>query len=111
MGRLCLDHWRYRYARRMRGILIALNIVMMITVFVAAAMGKLVIAFFMMALCGLFFLPVGMLGCYRCGYNVFRPYRGASYPEHGDSYTGKPAFPRPIPDVCPKCGAQLLSSG
>ena len=110
MSKLQPNHWRYRYAAKMRAPLIALYFGL-VPVAVAAFLTHHV-EFAVLAIVAEwpFILPIALLGCYRCHFNVFRRYRGPSSPEHGDSYTNQIAFPVPIPDRCPKCGAVLLDA-
>ena len=109
MPRLNPDHWRYRYARRMRAPLLAVNLAMIVAILVSAATGIVSIAIISIVLMGALASPLGMLGCHQCSFNVFRRYRGPASPEHGDSYTRQFAMPIAIPDTCPKCGATLLT--
>jgi hypothetical protein len=63
-----------------------------------------------------FIFPLAALGCYKCDYNIFLPYRGNSFSEHGDSWTHPEVeqrmwgTPMKVPQACPKCGAQILKT-
>jgi hypothetical protein len=72
-----------------------------------------VFAFFFLLLSPIV-LTLANLGCWRCFYNLLRPYGGATSIEHGDSWTTRPLSPwdwvAEFPHECPKCGALILSS-
>ena len=90
--------------------LLAFNVAVIAAILVSVVTGAVSIAIVAVILMGVLALPLGLLGCHRCGFNVFRQYRGPASPEHGDSYTGQIALPLAIPDLCPKCGAALLTT-
>lgn len=107
--KLAPDHWRYRYARRMRVPLMALNGVMVVVMLAAVVLQTPVVAIVAIFVMMPFVAPMAALGCHRCNFNVLRPYRGPNSPEHGDSWTRDRKPLGAIPNACPKCGATLLS--
>ncbi|EFX59865.1 hypothetical protein DAPPUDRAFT_126480 [Daphnia pulex] len=117
MMKLRPNHWRYRYAAKVSGFLPLLSIL-----FVAAMISSVIIRmpelfFVAIVLSWPFVLPMAGLGCHLCNYNIFLPYRGLEYPEHGDSWTHPEVEGRSwrkrfvVPKNCPKCGAAILAEG
>lgn len=103
------DHWRYRYARRMRVPLMVLNGIAALALLAAVVLQASVIAVVAIFLAMPFIVPMAALGCHRCNFNVLRSYRGPNAPERGDSWTRDMPRLGAIPAACPKCGASLLS--
>jgi hypothetical protein len=101
----------------MGGFFVILGIFVIVVAFVSFAVGKPIVAFAAIVFCWPFILPAAGLGCYRCSYNIFLPYRGTAHSEHGDSWTHPDVEKRMwlkrlnVPQICPKCEAPILSSG
>ena len=110
MSKLAPDHWRYRYARRMRVPLLFLNGVMIAALVAAVVLPVPLIALIAILVMMPVVAPMAALGCYRCNFNVLRSYRGPTSPEHGDSWTRDWRPLGALPRACPKCGAVLLST-
>ena len=109
MWRLGPDHWRYRMARQIEGYRPLVTVVIIGLVLICLATRNPLFFLGGLAVILPIALPMAGLSCYRCSFNIFRRYRGPTYPEHGDSYTNGIKGIVPIPDLCPKCGARLLS--
>jgi hypothetical protein len=89
-----------------------LNLLFILGFITVAAVGGAKLVFVYVLLWMPFLLPLGMLGCWRCNYNLLRKYRGANSVESGDSWTGEPLYPSrmvSLPSKCPRCGALILS--
>jgi hypothetical protein len=82
---------------------------------VSIAIGQPIVAFAAIILSWPFVIPAANLGCHRCNYNIFLPYRGLSSSEHGDSWTHPDIERRlwakhlKVPETCPKCEALILT--
>jgi hypothetical protein len=80
------------------------------------ASGETLVAFVVIILSWPLVLPAAGLGCHKCNYNIFLPYRGLEYSEHGDSWTHPDVELRlwrkrlVVPNTCPKCGAEILKN-
>jgi DNA-directed RNA polymerase subunit RPC12/RpoP len=80
------------------------------------AYGQPIAAFVAIVLSWPFVLPAAGLGCHKCSYNIFLPYRGPEFSEHGDSWTHHEVERRlwrsrwVVPSTCPKCGAEILKN-
>ena len=110
------DHWRYRYAAKMSTIWPFIGMPFGALMIFALLTSNGVLAFVAVILLWPFVLPAANLGCHTCNYNIFLPYRGPEYPEHGDSWTHPDVERRlsrrllVVPPNCPKCGAQILTN-
>jgi hypothetical protein len=110
--RLRANHWRYRYAAKTLRFLPVIGWTLIVGTIVGFFAEHPMIGIPTIVLCGLFVIPAAGLGCYRCHYNIFLPYRGPEYPEHGDSWTRPEVEKRvsnKVPTNCPKCGAPILT--
>jgi hypothetical protein len=105
------DHWRYRFARKVYAYrhwvwpVAPIAILALILTRDARWFGLMLAAITVIA------LLLSKLGCWRCHFNVMRPYEGPESPADGDNWTGlKPWDMTDVPDRCPRCDATIISS-
>jgi hypothetical protein len=115
VSRLYPNHWRYRFAAKMRFAPIFVGVPLGATGFLAAVTESEWLILFVIVLALPVIAPLANLGCHNCNYNLFLPYRGSAFSEYGDSWSHPDVRRRmnrwtlDLPDSCPKCGAPILT--